>query len=64
MYDKLISLGAFGGKLLGAGKGGFLLLLTDKSVQRKIRNHFKLKNFVKVRFDNYGSQLVYCSDNF
>ena len=64
MYDKLMSQGAFGGKLLGAGQGGFLLLLSDKSVQRKIRNHFKLKNLVKVRFDNYGSQLVYSSDNF
>jgi galactokinase/mevalonate kinase-like predicted kinase len=64
MYDKLISLGAYGGKLLGAGQGGFLLLLSDKGVQRKIRNNFKLKNCIKVKFDNYGSQLVYRSDNF
>ena len=42
MYDKLISLGAYGAKLLGAGQGGFLLLLSNKNVQKKIKNNFKL----------------------
>jgi D-glycero-alpha-D-manno-heptose-7-phosphate kinase len=64
MYEKLISLGIYGGKLLGAGQGGFLLVLSNRSVQKKIISNFKSKNFLKVRFDNYGSQLVYRSDNF
>ena len=64
MYDKLISLGAYGAKLLGAGQGGFLLLLSNKNVQKKIKNNFKLKNFIKIRFDKDGSKLVYHSENF
>ena len=64
MYDKLISLGAYGAKLLGAGQGGFLLLLSNKNVQKKIKNNFKLKNFIKIRFDNDGSKFVYLSENF
>ena len=64
MYDKLISLGAYGAKLLGAGQGGFLLLLSNKNVQKKIKNNFKLKNFIKIRFDNDGSKFVYRSENF
>ena len=64
MYDKLISLGAYGAKLLGAGQGGFLLLLSNKNAQKKIKNNFKLKNFIKIRFDNDGSKFVYRSENF
>ena len=64
MYDKLISLGAYGAKLLGAGQGGFLLFLSNKNVQKKIKNNFKLKNFIKIRFDNDGSKFVYRSENF
>ena len=30
-----MSLGAYGGKLLGAGKRGFLLILSNKNTQKK-----------------------------
>ena len=59
MYDKLISLGAYGAKLLGAGLGGFLLFLSNKNVKNKIVNHFKLKNVIKFKLDNNGSKFVY-----
>jgi len=64
MYDKLISLGIYGAKLLGAGQGGFLLFVSNKDVQKKIKSNFKLKNFIKVRFDNHGSKFVYRSENY
>ena len=35
MYNKAMSLGAYGGKLLGAGKGGFLLILSNKKNSKK-----------------------------
>jgi len=62
MYDKLISLGAYGAKLLGAGRGGFLLFLSNNNVQNKIINHFKKKNVIKLKLDNNGSKFVYRSN--
>ncbi len=63
MYKKLISLGIYGAKLLGAGQGGFLLLASNKDVQKKIKSNLGSKNFIKVRFDNDGAKLVYRSEN-
>jgi D-glycero-alpha-D-manno-heptose-7-phosphate kinase len=37
IYDKCISLGAYGGKLVGAGSGGFIMLVVpNEEVKRKI----------------------------
>ena len=44
LYDALIELGCTGGKLLGAGGGGFILVQTPPGVQEKIRT--KLSNKV------------------
>lgn len=51
--------GALGGKLLGAGGGGFVLFFARPEVQPKILK--KLKNFLHVpfRFDHLGSQIIY-----
>ena len=51
--------GAWGGKILGAGGGGFLLFLADKSKHKKIINDFS-KNFtyVKFTFDTQGSKTL------
>lgn len=63
IYDKSISLGAYGAKLLGAGKGGFVMVVSTPSVQKKIINEFKSKNVIKPKFDNEGSQIIYKSSN-
>jgi len=44
LYDALMELGCTGGKLLGAGGGGFILVQTPPGVQEKIRT--KLSNKV------------------
>ncbi len=59
MYNKTISMGAYGGKLLGAGKGGFLLILSNKKTQNKITKFFGEKNIIKIKFENNGSQIIY-----
>lgn len=59
LYEKGISSGALGGKLLGAGGGGFLLfyVLPEKknSVIREMRKLLQ----VPFKFENTGSQVIY-----
>ncbi len=59
MYDSAMRAGADGGKLLGAGGGGFLLLFAKPERQKKIRE--KLKNLLSIpfRFETLGSQIIF-----
>ena len=61
--DKLCSnflkSGAFGVKLLGAGNGGFILILARERVQRKIINNHKKLKFVKAKIEDSGSKIIY-----
>jgi D-glycero-alpha-D-manno-heptose-7-phosphate kinase len=58
LYDLAMNSGAQGGKLLGAGHTGFLLLYVDKTRQNRIR---KLLNLYELpfRFDNSGTTIIY-----
>lgn len=58
MYELAKSAGAKGGKLLGAGGGGFLLLYADPMAQVRIKEHFKNYICVNFRFENEGSRIV------
>jgi D-glycero-alpha-D-manno-heptose-7-phosphate kinase len=58
IYDKGIQAGAVGGKLLGAGGGGFILFLTPPHMQKKVAEKLKLRQ-VPLNFDYLGSQLIY-----
>lgn len=58
IYDKGIQAGAVGGKLLGAGGGGFILFLTPPHMQKKVAEKLKLRQ-VPLNFDHLGSQLIY-----
>lgn len=59
MYDKAIKSGAIGGKLLGAGGGGFMLLFVPPERKAKVRGALKAFLEVKFTFENNGSQLIY-----
>jgi D-glycero-alpha-D-manno-heptose-7-phosphate kinase len=61
LYNLGIKNGAIGGKLLGAGGGGFMIFFVPKSKQKKFK--LKLKRFLNVpfKFDKVGSQIVYHS---
>jgi D-glycero-alpha-D-manno-heptose-7-phosphate kinase len=57
-YKHALENGAIGGKLVGAGAGGFLLFVTqDKSLLRKALERFNLTE-VKIRFDFEGTKFV------
>ena len=52
-------LGASGCKLMGAGSSGFILILANPEVQKKITDKFNKKNFIKINLENKGSQIIY-----
>ncbi len=60
LYDAARTAGAIGGKLIGAGGGGFFLLFAPPSKQRGIRE--KLNSLIQVpfKFDFSGSQIIFC----
>ncbi len=62
-YQVAMDAGAIGGKVLGAGGGGFLLLFAKPENHQKIRD--KLKNLVHVNFnyDDTGSKVVVYQPN-
>jgi len=61
-YDIAKSQGAYGGKLCGAGSGGFLAFFAPKNKQDNIRK--KIKHFLEVdfKFESQGSTIIYMLD--
>lgn len=57
-YNKAISAGAYGGKLLGAGGGGFLLFYCPVEKQDNLRKALGLRE-MKFSFDPQGSRIIY-----
>ena len=60
LYNKGILAGALGGKLLGAGGGGFLLFYVPKEKQSSVRSSLKLLE-VPFVFEDHGTQIIYYS---
>lgn len=59
LYAKAIKAGAVGGKLLGAGGGGFLLLYVEHDRQQHLRE--ALEGFMEVpfQFESGGTRVLY-----
>lgn len=59
IYNAATSAGALGGKLLGAGGGGFVLLFVEPEKQAAVRE--KLSKFLEIpfRFEDQGSQIIF-----
>ena len=60
-YDKAIKSGAIGGKLLGAGGGGFMLFFVPPEFQSQVKSALSNLLYVPCRFDTLGSQIVYAT---
>ena len=58
-YNKGILAGATGGKLLGAGNGGFIMFFAPKIKHSDITNAMKGLHKVPFSFDNGGSKIVF-----
>ncbi len=62
-YETAKENGATGGKLLGAGGGGFLLLYCEKSKQDMLRASLGELRDMKFSFDSVGTQVIYYEEN-
>jgi D-glycero-alpha-D-manno-heptose-7-phosphate kinase len=58
-YDAARSAGALGGKLLGAGGGGFLLVFAPPSKHAKIKKQLSKLIHVPFKFEFGGSQVIF-----
>lgn len=63
IYEAGREAGAIGGKLLGAGGGGFMLFLVDPEKREQVRERLKNLIHVSVGFDTDGSKIVLYQPN-
>jgi len=63
LYHLALKAGAIGGKLLGAGGGGFLLLFVRPSQQDNVRQALKSLIQVPVKFEEGGAKIVLYQPN-
>jgi D-glycero-alpha-D-manno-heptose-7-phosphate kinase len=61
-YERGLMAGATGGKLLGAGGGGFLLFYCEKQKQPELIRELAELKPVKFRFDMQGARVIYVDD--
>ncbi len=62
-YEKARKAGAIGGKLLGAGGGGFLLFYVEKQNHDRIREALPDLKELPFTFEPQGSKVIYISDD-
>ena len=59
IYEKAREAGAIGGKILGAGGGGFLLFYVEKNNQNKVRDALSDLFVMPIKVDKAGSRITY-----
>jgi len=63
IYNKGINNGAIGGKLLGAGGGGFFLFYVPEDKQTFFIKNMKNFIVIPVEFENCGSKIIFSTEN-
>lgn len=61
LYEKGIKAGALGGKLLGAGGGGFLIFYAQREKQQAVKLALNDLMNIPFKFENEGSRVIYYS---
>ena len=59
IYEKAIHAGALGGKLLGAGGGGFLLFYVPEEKKLAVKKELSDLLLVPFEFENAGTEIIY-----
>ncbi|MCR5701977.1 MAG: GHMP kinase [Lachnospiraceae bacterium] len=62
MYNRAISAGALGGKILGAGGGGFLMMYVPDDKKEKVRRALGDYKCCDIGFEPQGSKIIYVSE--
>lgn len=63
IYDKAVANGALGGKLLGAGGGGFLLFYVEREYQNAVKDVLKDFLLVPFAFENEGTRILFANSD-
>lgn len=58
-YHTAMKAGALGGKLLGAGGGGFLLMYVQPEQQESVRRALSSLKEIPIRFEDGGARILY-----
>ncbi|NGZ28291.1 MAG: hypothetical protein G8345_15540, partial [Magnetococcales bacterium] len=58
IYHEAIQAGASGGKLMGAGGGGFMFFVVRPALQKRVRERLRKLVHVDFRFDYTGSKIL------
>lgn len=59
LYLKALKCGALGGKILGAGGGGFILFFVPEEKQAHLKKALSKYLLVPFSFEEYGSRVIY-----
>lgn len=59
LYQTAMQAGALGGKLLGAGGGGFLLFYVEQDKQENVRKALEKLLYVPFEFENGGTRVIH-----
>lgn len=59
IYNKFLNFGVKGGKLLGAGGGGFFLIVSEKKIKNRLKRKLKNNIIINIKPDNNGSKTIY-----
>ena len=62
IYELGLKNGASGGKLLGAGGGGFILFYCEERYQKNLRNALSNIKELSFKFEGTGSKVIYVGD--
>ncbi len=62
-YSRAVKAGAYGGKIAGAGGGGFLTFIVDPSKKSAVRKALKGLLEVDFKFEEEGSTIIYLKNN-
>ncbi|MBI4404670.1 MAG: kinase [Deltaproteobacteria bacterium] len=63
IYEEGLKAGATGGKILGAGGGGFLLLFVRPELREQVREALKYFIHVPFKFEDFGSKIALYQPN-
>jgi D-glycero-alpha-D-manno-heptose-7-phosphate kinase len=58
-YSKALNAGAIGGKILGAGAGGFLMLTAPVEKHERIKQALRGLRHINVKFEPHGSRIIF-----
>ena len=64
LYAKALSAGAIGGKIAGAGGGGFLVLFVPPENHWSVRNALVGQREIEFKLEPQGSKIIYVGDDF